>query len=123
MNRAMTRCDLASRLALIVVFFAVAPLCQGQEARQWTERENLGFKGPVRSVLTAVVRPNPDPRPKTRHKLFVDGAPGQFLTLKVGGSNSPRLPVVMSLRHSPSVRLRPMGPRPAMTARGSTKNR
>jgi|SRR5215469_1750948 len=73
MNRAMTRCDLASRLALIVVFFAVAPLCQGQEARQWTERENLGFKGPVRSVLTTVVRPNPDPRPNTPRKLFVEG--------------------------------------------------
>jgi hypothetical protein len=52
MNRAMTRYDLALRLALIVVFFAMATLCWGQEARHWTERENLGFKRPVRSVLT-----------------------------------------------------------------------
>lgn len=40
-----------------------------------SERENLGFKGPVRSVLTTVARPNPDPRPETRRKLFVAGNP------------------------------------------------
>lgn len=40
---------------------------------QWTERENLGFKGPVRSVRTTVARPNPDPRSEIPHKLFVEG--------------------------------------------------
>jgi hypothetical protein len=48
---------------------------RGQEAHRWTERENLGLKGPVRSVLTDVARPNPDPRPNTPHKLLVEGHP------------------------------------------------
>ena len=70
-----TGCVLDLRLTLLLILFAAATLSSGQEARRWTERENLGFKGPVQSVLTAVVRPNPDPRPKTRHKLFVEGNP------------------------------------------------
>lgn len=63
------------RLAPVIVFFGVAILCRGQESRPWNERENLGFKGPVRSVLTTVARPNPDPRPNIRRKLFVEATP------------------------------------------------
>jgi hypothetical protein len=48
-------------------------LSRGQEAHHLAERENLGLKGPVRSVLTTVARPNPDPRPYTQRKLFVEG--------------------------------------------------
>jgi len=46
-----------------------------QEAQHWTERRNLGLEGPVRSALTTVVRPNPDPRPQTRRKLMVQAYP------------------------------------------------
>jgi hypothetical protein len=74
-NGPMTGYDLALRLAPVVIFLAMTTLCLGQAAQQWTERENLGFKGAVRSVLTTVVRPNSDPRPNTRHKLFVEGGP------------------------------------------------
>jgi|SRR5579859_138123 len=46
--------------------------CNAQEA---TERSNLGFKGAVRSVLTTVTRPHPDPRPTGQHKLSVEEHP------------------------------------------------
>ena len=46
-----------------------------QEPQHWTERRNLGFEGPVRSALTTVVRPNPDPRPPARRKLMVQANP------------------------------------------------
>ena len=46
-----------------------------QETQHWTERRNLGFEGPVRSVLTTVVRPSPDPRPQARRKLMVQANP------------------------------------------------
>lgn len=46
-----------------------------QEPQPWTERRNLGFQGPVRSVLTNVVSPNPDPRPQARRKLMVRANP------------------------------------------------
>lgn len=82
MNRVMaslsngtTGCALALRLTLVLVFFAAAALSSAQEPQQWTERKNLGFKGPVRSALTTVERPNPDPRPNTRRKCFVEGTP------------------------------------------------
>lgn len=82
MNRVMaslsngtTGCSLALRLTLVLVFFAAAALSRAQEPQQWTERKNLGFKGPVRSALTTVERPNPDPRPNTRRKCFVEGTP------------------------------------------------
>lgn len=35
----------------------------------------MGLEGPVRSVLTTVVRPNPDPRPRARRKLMVQANP------------------------------------------------
>jgi hypothetical protein len=46
-----------------------------QESQRWTERRNLGVEGPVRSALTTVVRPNPDPRPQTQRKLMVQANP------------------------------------------------
>lgn len=70
-----TGCALALRLTLVLVFLAAATLSRGQEAQQWTERKNLGFRGPVRSALTTVARPNPDPRPNTMRNLFVEGTP------------------------------------------------
>lgn len=60
---------------LSTVIFASSIYSSGQETHQWTERENLGFKGPVRSVLTTVSRPNPDPRPQTKRRLSVQGNP------------------------------------------------
>jgi hypothetical protein len=50
------------------------PLC-GQEPPHWTERRNLGFDGPVRSALTTVERPNPDPRPPAQRKLMYQANP------------------------------------------------
>jgi hypothetical protein len=64
---------LALRVILVLVLFMATVLSRGQEAHQWTERENLGFKGPVRSVRTTVARPNTDPRFHTPHKLFIEG--------------------------------------------------
>jgi hypothetical protein len=46
-----------------------------QQRQHWTERRNLGFEGPVRSALTTVLRPNPDPRSSARRKLMVEGNP------------------------------------------------
>jgi len=46
-----------------------------KKVRFGPERRNLGFDGPVRSALTIVARPNPDPRPKARRKLMVQGNP------------------------------------------------
>jgi len=63
------------RAILVLVLFIAPVFSGGQEAHQLTERENLGFKGPVRSVRTTVARPNPDPRPETPRKLFVEGHP------------------------------------------------
>lgn len=62
--------------AILALVLSMAPASSGaQQAHQWTERENLGFKGPVRSVRTTVERPNPDPRSDTPHKLFIEGHP------------------------------------------------
>ncbi len=47
----------------------------GAQEAHWTERRNLGFEGPVRSALTTIVRPNPDPRPQERRKLMVQANP------------------------------------------------
>jgi hypothetical protein len=47
----------------------------GAQEAHWTERRNLGFEGPVRSALTTVVRPNPDPRPQERRELMVQANP------------------------------------------------
>lgn len=66
---------LALRAIVVLVYLVVGVLCRGQEVHQWTERENLGFKGPVRSVRTTVARLNSDPRLQTPHKLFVQGHP------------------------------------------------
>jgi hypothetical protein len=68
---------LALRAILLLVLFMVTVLSRGQEAHQWTERENLGFKGTVRTVRTTVARLNPDPRSHLPHKLFVEGHPDQ----------------------------------------------
>lgn len=35
----------------------------------------MGFKGPVRSALTTVIRLNPDPRPERQRKLYPQGMP------------------------------------------------
>jgi hypothetical protein len=75
LSNGATGCALALRLTLVLVFLAAATLSRGQERQQWTERKNLGFKGQVRSALTTVARPNPDPRPNTTRRLFVEGAP------------------------------------------------
>src|SRR6185437_9325336 len=56
-----------------IVTSLVAVDSGGQQTHQWTERENLGFVGPVHSVRTAVANPNPDPRSKTPHKLYIEG--------------------------------------------------
>jgi hypothetical protein len=66
---------LALRAIPLLVLFVATVLSRGQEVHQWIERENLGFKGPVRSVRTTVARPNTDPRFDTPHKLFVGGHP------------------------------------------------
>lgn len=67
---------LVSCLVLGLVFLmAASPSTGQQQAHQWTERENYGFKGPVRSVRTTIARPNPDPRPKTLRKLFLEVSP------------------------------------------------
>lgn len=65
----------ALRVIVVLSFFLITAQSRGQRTQQLTERENLGLKGPVRSVLTAVTRPHPDPRPETRRKLFVQGNP------------------------------------------------
>ncbi len=62
-------------LAMLLVSLAAAALSRGQEVQRWTERQNLGFNGPLRSVGTIVARPNSDPRSSARHKLFLDGHP------------------------------------------------
>src|SRR5215469_8130305 len=59
-------------LSLLCVLALLGLSCNAQEA---TERRNLGFKGAVRSVLTTVARPNPDPRPTGQHKLSVEEQP------------------------------------------------
>src|SRR3984957_1027504 len=60
------------RLLSLLCFLTLFGLPSGaQEPQHWTERRNLGFEGPVRSALTTVVRPNPDPRPPARRKLMV----------------------------------------------------
>jgi hypothetical protein len=66
---------LALRVIVVLVLFMATVLSRGQEVHQWTERENLGFTGPVRSVRTTVARPNTDPRFHKPHKLFVEGHP------------------------------------------------
>jgi hypothetical protein len=57
----------------VLVLFVSAAALMGQQAHPWSERENLGFKGPVQSVRTTVAQVNPDPRPKNRRMLFVEG--------------------------------------------------
>lgn len=62
----------ASYATLLTMFFAAA-LSWAQVDHQWTERENLGFKGPVRSARTTVTKVNPDPRLTGRsRRLFVE---------------------------------------------------
>jgi hypothetical protein len=61
-------------LPLCVLALLALP-CSAQESQHWTERRNLGFRGSVRSVLTSVNRPNLDPRPTGKHKLFVEEHP------------------------------------------------
>lgn len=56
---------------IFAYLIAAATNSRGQEQQPWTERRNLGFKGPVRSVLTTVTRLNPDPRPPTHRNLAV----------------------------------------------------
>ena len=64
------------RLLSLLCWLTLFGLPSGaEEPQQWTERRNLGFEGPVRSVLTTVVRPNPDPRPQDRRNLMVQGNP------------------------------------------------
>jgi hypothetical protein len=55
-----------------------ASCAAAQDGGPWSERRNLGFKGPVRSVLTTAERPNPDPRPPAQRALFVPGGPEWF---------------------------------------------
>jgi hypothetical protein len=66
---------LVLRAIPVLLLSMAAVLSEGQESHQWTERENIGFKGPVRSVRTTVAKPNPDPRSGTPRKLFVEGHP------------------------------------------------
>ena len=61
---------------LISTYLIFVPTASpGQEAQHWTERSNLGFKGPVRSVLTTVKRLNPDPRPPAHRHLSALASP------------------------------------------------
>lgn len=62
-------------LVLVQLVFAAATFSAAQPAQKWTERRNLGFEGPVQSVLTTVARPNPDPRPDGRRKLAIEVMP------------------------------------------------
>lgn len=63
---------LLSLLCLLTLFGSRSG---AQEPQHWTERRNLGFEGSVRSALTTVIRPNPDPRPPARRKLMVQANP------------------------------------------------
>ena len=65
-----SRC--ASRLCLLALLLLA---CNAQESQHSTERSNLGFEGPVRSVLTTVARLSPDPRPQAGRKLMVESNP------------------------------------------------
>jgi hypothetical protein len=62
-------------LVLVHVVFAAATFATAQDTQQRTERRGLGFEGPVRSVLTTIARPNPDPRTEGQRKLMVQGVP------------------------------------------------
>ena len=78
---------------------------------EWTERRNLGFEGPVRSVLTTVARLNPDPRPRARRKLMLEANPdwavfdtqgtpeGLQLLKEDGGYGHRPLPLLSSLQN------------------------
>ena len=63
------------RAILLPTMFTATVHSMGQEAHRATERENLGFKGPVRSVRLTVVRPNADPRSATHRELFIESHP------------------------------------------------
>ena len=68
----MTRAvPIAGRGALLATFLLIACGVSAQDPHQWTERENMGFRGPVRSVLTTVHKLNPDPRPADKRKLSI----------------------------------------------------
>ena len=58
---------------VILVHLAVPDVAQ--QAHRSTERTALGLKGPVRSVLTAVTRVNPDPRPERHRNLSFQEMP------------------------------------------------
>jgi YD repeat-containing protein len=64
-----------ARFMILLHVVLAATLCAAQEGQQLTERRTLGFVGPVRSVLTAIERRNPDPRIEGRRKLIVQGMP------------------------------------------------
>ncbi len=64
------------RLLSLPCLLALSGLPSGaQEPQHWTERRTLGFEGLVRSSLTTVVRPNPDPRSLAQRKLMVQANP------------------------------------------------
>jgi hypothetical protein len=72
LQRSHAKRNVCTVFAIAMSLFALD--CGGQQTHQWTERENLGFVGPVRSVRTTVENPNPDPRSKTPHKLLIEGS-------------------------------------------------
>lgn len=62
-------------LSLLCLLALLSVASTGQEAQHGTERRGLGFEGPVRSVLTTIARPNPDPRVEGQRKLFTQATP------------------------------------------------
>ena len=88
-------------LSPLCVLALLGLACSAQEGQHWTERKNLGFEGPVRSVLTTVTQPNPDPRPIASRKLMTEGNPDwavfdtQGRRIEFASSSSPdRLEVI-----------------------------
>jgi hypothetical protein len=63
----------ASPTALTIILLTIAHLAMAQDPRYPSERANLGFRGPVQSVLTTVMQLHPDPRPVGQRKLFARG--------------------------------------------------
>lgn len=66
-------CRIWTLSCLLMSIFAITTHSSGQQSQSQTDRLNLGFKGPVRSVLTVVERPHSDRHPERHHQQ----APGK----------------------------------------------
>ena len=62
------------RIGPLYLLLTSAVLAVAQDSQR-TDVRNFGFHGPVRSVMTAVEKLNPDPRPSGRRTLLVSTGP------------------------------------------------